>query len=380
MPYWRLSGFYFFYFAALGALVPFWGLYLQGLGLSALAIGELMAIIMATKVVAPNVWGWIADRRGSRMPIVRLASLLSLLIFSGMFIAEGFWGIALVMTLFSFFWNASLPQMEVVTFTYLGSRLRRYATVRLWGSVGFILAVLALGALVERVGTGVVPQLVLLLYLGIWLSSLLTPEPVSVRHKEGPPVSLVGLLRRPEIIAFLAVCFFMQLSHGAYYAFYSIYLTAAGYSGAEVGALWAWGVFMEVLVFLGMHRLLGRFGARRVLLASLAVAVLRWLLIGGFIEDTAVQIVAQAMHSATFGAFHASAIHLVHHYFTGRTQGRGQALYSSLSFGAGGALGSLSSGMLWSSAGAAVAFRLSSVAAALGWLVAWRWVDREGRY
>ena len=64
MPYWRLSSFYFFYFAALGALVPFWGLYLQDRGFSALEIGQLMAVIMGTKIIAPNLWGWIADATG----------------------------------------------------------------------------------------------------------------------------------------------------------------------------------------------------------------------------------------------------------------------------------------------------------------------------
>ena len=131
MPYWRLSTFYFFYFAALGALVPFWGLYLKDRGFSPLDIGQFMAILMATKVVAPNVWGAIADRTGARMPIVRLASLLSAVIFVGMFVANGFWAVALVMALFSFFWNASLPQMEAVTFNHLGARMRRYAIIRL---------------------------------------------------------------------------------------------------------------------------------------------------------------------------------------------------------------------------------------------------------
>ncbi|MEA3278522.1 MAG: MFS transporter [Pseudomonadota bacterium] len=379
MPYWRLSSFYFFYFASLGALIPFWGLYLQDRGFSPLAIGQLMAILMATKIVAPNVWGWMADHTGSRMPMVRLASLLSLLIFTGIFAVQGFWGIALVMTLFSFFWNASLPQMEVVTFNHLGSRMRRYATIRLWGSIGFIVAVISLGAFLEQSGTGVVPQLALALYTGIWLSSLLIPDSTQ-GHFEHQSASVVGLLKRPEIVAFLVSCALMQASHGAYYAFYSIYLTGAGYSSAAVGALWAWAVTVEVLVFLRMHRLLERFGARRVLLASLALAVLRWLLIGSFVDILAVQIVAQALHAATFGAFHASAIHLVHHYFTGRTQGRGQALYSSASFGAGGALGSLASGILWSSAGAAATFALSALAAAVGWLTAWVWVDRERRF
>jgi PPP family 3-phenylpropionic acid transporter len=379
LPYWRLSGFYFFYFAALGALVPFWGLYLQDRGFSAVAIGQLMAVLMGTKIIAPNVWGWIGDRIDSRMPIVRLASLLSAAIFTGIFLVQGFWGFALVMALFSFFWNASLPQMEVVTFNYLGTRIRRYATIRLWGSIGFVLAVLVLGAVVGETGTGVVPQVVLVIYIGIWVSSLTVPDS-SRPHSDQSAASVLGLIRRPEITAYLIACFLMQVSHGAYYAFYSIHLTDAGYSSAAVGALWAWGVTAEVLLFLRMHRLLERFGARLVLLASLSLAALRWILIGNFIDVLWVQIVAQGLHAATFGAFHASAIHLVHHYFTGRTQGRGQALYSSLSFGAGGAVGSLAAGLFWTSAGAAFTFGLSAGAAGMGWLVAWLWVDRERRF
>lgn len=379
MPYWRLSGFYFFYFAALGVLLPFWGLYLQDRGFSALAIGELMAVLMATKIVAPNLWGWIADKRGARLPIVRLASLLSLLVFSAIFAVDGFWGIALVMTLFSFFWNASLPQMEVVTFNHLGSRVRYYASIRLWGSVGFIIAVLALGAVVERKGTGVVPGSVLVLYAGIWLSSLTIPDSAQLPAGQ-QSASIMSLLRKPEVAAFLATCFLMQASHGAYYAFYSIHLADAGYSSAAVGGLWALGVVAEVMVFLRMHRLLERFGARDVLLASLGLAVLRWLLTGSLVENLAIQVLAQTLHAATFGTFHAAAIHLVHHYFRGRTQGRGQALYSSLSFGAGGAVGSLASGVLWSGAGATVAFGLSALIASLGWVTAWVWVDRERRY
>ena len=379
MPYWRLSSFYFFYFSALGSLIPFWGLYLKDRGFAPLAIGQLMAILMATKIVAPNLWGWIADHTGARLQIVRLASLLSMLIFTGIFAVEGFWGIALVMTLFSFFWNASLPQMEAVTFNHLGPLIRRYATIRLWGSIGFIIAVLALGAAVEQTGTGIIPGLVLVLYLCIWLSTLTIPDPGQ------PPAgqqssSVASLLRNPEVAAFLFACFLMQASHGAFYAFYSIFLIEAGYPSAAVGALWAWGVVLEVLVFLRMHRLLERFGARSMLLISLALAALRWLLTGWLVESVAVQIFAQSLHAASFGTFHAAAIHLVHHYFSGRTQGRGQALYSSLSFGAGGAAGSLASGILWSGAGPAPTFALSAAAAGVGWFAVWAWVDRERRY
>ena len=43
VPYWKLSGFYFFYFASLGVLVPYWSLYLKSLGFNSLTIGALVA-------------------------------------------------------------------------------------------------------------------------------------------------------------------------------------------------------------------------------------------------------------------------------------------------------------------------------------------------
>lgn len=376
MPYWRLSGYYLFYFASLGALVPFWGLYLQGRGFDALAIGQLMAILSGTKILAPMVWGYIVDRSGRRMPLVRLGALLAALAFLTVFAADGFWGMAGAILLFSFFWNTALPQVEAVTFNHLGPRPSRYALVRIWGSVGFILVVAVLGWRLGQDGLEVVPIWVLLLCVGVWLSALAIPDSGPVLHA-GPAPSLRRLLRRPEILAFFGACFLMQLSHGIYYAFYSIHLESAGYSSAAIGNLWALGVIAEVLLFLFMHRLLERFGARRMLLWSLGLAVLRWLAIGAFVEILAVQILAQMLHAATFGAFHAAAIHLVHHAFPGRTQGRGQALYNSLSFGAGGAAGSFLGGWLWAGSGALVTFGIGAAAAFVGLLIVRLWVTDE---
>lgn len=374
MPYWRLSSYYLFYFASLGALVPYWGLYLQDAGFEPLAIGVLMAILTGTKIVAPVVWGHIVDHTGRRMQVVRLGSILAVLGFATLYVTDGFWGMALTLLLFSFFWNASLPQMEALTFNHLRERPTRYALVRVWGSVGFVLVVVALGLALEHGSLAQVPVWVLLLTVGICLTTFVVPD--SAPDQTAPSaVSLRALLLQPSVLAFFGACFLMQLSHGIYYAFYSIHLEAAGYSSTAVGWLWALGVIAEVLIFLVMHRLLERFGARRVLLWSLALGGVRWILIGGFVDQPVVMFAAQWLHAATFGTFHASAIHLVHHVFPGRTQGRGQALYNSLSFGAGGAAGSLIGGLLWADAGPAITFGLGAMAATVAWFVAWRWMN-----
>ncbi|QGU31683.1 MFS transporter [Thermochromatium tepidum] len=376
MPYWRLSSYYLFYFASLGALVPYWGLYLQDAGFDPLAIGGLMAILTGTKIVAPFIWGHIVDHRGHRLQVVRLGSLLAVLGFATLYVTDGFWGMALTLLLFSFFWNASLPQMEALTFNHLRGRSTQYARVRIWGSVGFILVVVALGAALERGTLSQVPVWVLLLTVGICVTTFLVPDSAP-EHDGLSPVSLCARLRQPSVLAFLGACFLMQASHGIYYAFYSIHLESAGYLSVAIGHLWALGVIAEVLIFLVMHRLLERFGARRVLLWSLALGGVRWILIGFCVDRPAVLFAAQWLHAATFGTFHVSAIHLVHHVFPGRTQGRGQALYNSVSFGAGGAVGNLIGGLLWTDAGASFTFGMAAILAVSGWFVAWRWMRGE---
>ncbi len=371
MPYWRLSGFYLFYFASLGALIPYWSLYLEGLGFSAVAIGQLMAMLMATKIVSPNVWGWIADHTGQRIKIVRLGSLAAAVTFAGVLLGDDYWWLATVMVCFSFFWNATLPQFEVTTLNHLGEEPHRYSSIRLWGSIGFILAVAALGPLLDRYGTNILPGVLVALFACIWLGSLLVPERAA-GHLPLTHEPLREVLRSPQVVALLVVCFLMQASHGPYYTFFSIYLQDHDYSRSAIGQLWALGVIAEVGVFLVMHRWVPRFGLRALLLWSLGLAALRWLLVAWFVEQAWIMVAAQLLHAATFGIYHGVAIQLIHRYFRGRHQGRGQALYSSLSFGAGGALGALLSGLTWEPLGAAITFTGAAVVSLLAWWVAWR--------
>ncbi len=376
MPYWRLSGFYFFYFASLGALLPYWSLYLKSLGFDNAAIGNLMAIIMATKIISPNIWGWIADHTGRRMAIVRIGSLVAALIFAGVFFGHSFWWLASVMLGFSFFWNAALPQFEATTFGHLRDDVHRYNTIRLWGSIGFIVAGWGLADFMADSGIQNLPWVLLLLFSAIWINSLLVPEEAA-GHLPLDHEPLRKVLAQPRVVGLLLVCFLMQASHGPYYTFYSIHLTDHGYSLPWVGGLWALGVIAEVGLFLIMYKLVKRFGLRRLLLASLLLAAVRWLMIGSLVESREAMLLAQLLHAATFGVYHAAAIQLIHRYFRGRHQGKGQALYSSLSFGAGGALGSFYSGYVYESFGPLPMFTVAAGLALLGFVLAWRYVPAD---
>jgi PPP family 3-phenylpropionic acid transporter len=181
-------------------------------------------------------------------------------------------------------------------------------------------------------------------------------------------------------MSFLGVCFLLQASHAPYYTFYTIYLQEQGYSSHLIGVLWAVGVLAEVIIFLIMHRLLPAFGARKLLIVTLLLTTLRWLFIGFFVNDLLMLFIAQLIHAFSFGVFHSVGISLVHEYFTGSHQGRGQALYSSTSYGAGVAAGSLVSGLVWDQWGASVLFVFASSCTLLALLIVWKFVRPTARF
>jgi PPP family 3-phenylpropionic acid transporter len=233
-----------------------------------------------------------------------------------------------------------------------------------------------MGMAIQPLGIGVIPATLLILFAGLWMASLAIPERAVVeRHTDQRPI--LRVVARPRVVALLVICFLVQASHGPYYAFYSIYLKELGHSGTVIGLLWGLGVFAEVLIFLMVPRLLLRFGARRLMMVTLALSTCRWLLIGHVANHTLALLLAQVLHAFSFGLYHTVAIYLIHQFFTGAHQGRGQAIYSSLSFGAGGALGNLAAGFLWTSWGPEGTYTVAAGLSAAGLGVAWRWLRTD---
>ncbi len=347
VPYWQLSGFYFTYFALLGALFPYWSLYLESLGFSASEIGLLLAIPMVTKVIAPNVWGWLADHTGKRLQVIRYGSAAAFLSFAIIFIDQNFGMLVLVLGAYSFFWNAVLPQHEVITVGFLERNPEQYGRVRVWGSVGFILTVIGCGSWFQLQGIDNFPIAGAALLVAIWVSSLWIPDNGVSAKKVQTANNFIDECARPVVIAFLIAGCLLQVAHGVYYSFFSIYMESLGFTRTSIGLFWAIGVGAEIITFIFMHHFLLRAGVRAILIFSVVMAVIRWILIGHLAGVTAVLVIAQAMHAFTFGTFHSAAIESVRRLFSPGNQGKGQAIYSAASFGAGGAIGSIAGGYIW---------------------------------
>jgi PPP family 3-phenylpropionic acid transporter len=296
-----------------------------------------------------------------------------------------FWGndylwMAWATVLMGLFSSAPMPIFEAVTLSYLQQDTHRYSRIRIWGSIGFVAAVFATG---WAINAGLlllecVPTVVFLAFSSMVLVALCLPSR-SVRRADLDQGSLKTIIKRPGVVAFFLAFFLIQMAHGPYYTFFSVFLKERGYDASQTGWLWSLGILAEIFLFWHFHKLFPRFSVRAMLLAAIALSVLRWLLIGWWVENLIALSIAQILHAASFGATHVSAMQFIHRHFGAGHQGKGQALYSSLSFGLGGMVGSYLSGEVWASFGPEFVFSAAAGVTLLAWIIAWGWVDRPVR-
>jgi len=363
----RLASFYFAYFAFAGVGMAYLPLYFASRGLHAGEIAFVVALPHIARVFAPAAWGWLADATGARRGIVAFSCAASAAGFAFIPQADSTASIAWIVAAMALLSSAAVPLVEAITLGSLAGQAGRYGPIRVWGSVGFIGATLGGGAWLDYWAPATLPYvLVALSLVSLLIAFALPPRaPRAHGHGETPRIS-------EGVRAVIAAGFCMTAAHGTLYTFFTLYLERAGHSGSVIGGLWTLGVLAEIVVFLCLPALFRRHSLSAILLASFACAVARFIAIGWLPPSLWILVPAQLLHAVTFGAFHAASVATVHRLFPESAQARGQTLFSSLSYGAGGAAGALIAGWAWEASGPTMAFSASAAAAAVGACFAYR--------
>jgi PPP family 3-phenylpropionic acid transporter len=357
----RLSAFYFAHFFHGGGFVAYFPLYLAWRGFGAVEIAWILALPQIARTFAPAGWGWLADRTGAQRGVVVLACAAAGAGYAALPFVESFFGVACVIALSSLLSAGGLPLVETITLGALAGQPGRYGPIRLWGSIGFVAAVLTGGAWLDLKPVQALPWALFAFASGALLVALSLPS-----RGAQPYSKAVSLRLTPVVRAILGAGFFMAVAHGTLYAFLTLHLQRAGYSVTVIGALWTVGVLAEIVVFLYLPQLFRRYALSSILAASFTCAVARFLALGWFPGSLWLVVLAQLLHAATFGAFHAASVSAVHRVFPEAAQARGQTLFSSVSYGAGGAVGALAAGWLWELGGPGLAFSLSALSGLAG--------------
>lgn len=365
--------FFFAYFAFMGLFSPFLSLYLDGLGHSAVQIGILMSMLQALRIVGPNLWGWWADHAADRARLMRWLVASAACLFVGVLVGRQFTTLLCVMIGFHLFLSGLVPVGEALTLDHLGTDFSSYGRIRLWGSVGFVATVLGGGVVFDVVGLQVWPWLeAALLLMMVIAVTRLRDVPHNRAAATVPNTVVWAVLARADVRWFFLSCFLMIFAHAAMYAYLSLYLVRVGYGPAAVGFLWALGVVAEIVFFYFQARVMAHVGARMLLVGSFGVTALRFLATAWWADVIAVMVLAQMAHAVTFAAHHAACMGHLRGWFAGRLAARGQALYTSVSYGLGGTLGGVLAAQIWAWVSPAACFVVSAGAAILGGIAAWR--------
>jgi MFS transporter, PPP family, 3-phenylpropionic acid transporter len=362
---------WFCYFGALGVYNPYAPLWLQSLGFSTLAIGAFASMQSWTRVLAPYAWGWLADHGHGPVRLLRTSAALSLLGCVALLLAQGqgTWALAAAVALLFLANGGISPLGEAVVIKHLhdgdGLDAKRYARIRVWGSIGFIASVVGAGFALQVVDISALPWLTLGAFLSLMLVvGRLAPE-AAVAHSERIRMPVLPTLRRPEVAWFFGGTMLTVLAHTGQYAFFSLYLKELGYSKGAIGLMWAASVLAEIAFFVMAGRWFAKVSDVRWLQWAALASALRFALTAGAGSVAVLLIALQTLHALTFGAHHMACTSALGRYFPGALRTRASALYSTLGYGVPGVLGGLAGGALSDTFGLAGVFWGSAVAAIL---------------
>lgn len=368
----RIALFYVAVFAAVGIYIPFFPLWLEAKALGPEQIGIVLAVPMAVRAVVTPLMVSFGDRVSDRRVIIIRYASIAFALLSLLFFAQGFWQIIAVVVLVAIFWDSLVPLGDAIALSGVRKFGMDYGQVRMWGSVAFVGANLVAGALIGALSGSVVLPILFVVYGAVVCATIGLPKnavEAEVDATEDASYSAKAF-RHPVLILALAIGALCQASHAMVYGFGSLYWQKIGFSGLEIGTLWAVGVVAEVVLFAFSKQILNRIGPSGLLVFGSMAVVLRWLLFPVH-WSFAGYFVLQILHGATFGAAHLGVMHTISQRVPDAQTGRAQANYFFIS-GVLMAAVTVLSGQLFLNYGEG-GFRIMAIFGAIG-LGLWVWM------
>ncbi len=342
-------------------------------------MGAMMATLPAMGLLGPPVFGVLADTLQLRRSLLGLACGGACLAFVAIALvsrgaAPTAFGVLFgLVAVFAFFRSPVILLGDVIALEEVGGESARYGAIRLWGSIGFMCAAVATGALVDLRDASAWPTAVAAALGLAFVASLALPSRGVL-----PPSPAVGraraLLRDGRFRLFLGATFVSYLGQSTYDLCYSLHLRDLGMSSAEVGAAWGIGVVAEIGLMAASSRILARVSPTPLLVVAWGAAALRFVLVA-LVTTPALQLALQPSHAIAFALFWVAAIEHNKRFVPDETRGSALGLFMA-AISAGGVVGMVLWGAVYRAHGGATTFAFgaacSLVAALLGFALARR--------
>lgn len=271
-----LKGFYLLSFFGLGSLFPLLGVYFkEEVGLGGTEIGTLMSIGPVVMIFAQPLWGIVTDYIRRPRSVLVLSLVLTAVFGYSIYLLESYiWLIALLIV-FSFMQSALVPVSDSILLNYVQKENKQYGNYRLFGAIGFAIAVYMAGRLAEAFGTRVIFYMftaVLILCVLFVLKMPKENQSLKTDLKKG----IDQLIKMPSFLVFLSATFLVFgpiFANNFYFGFY-IQETGGTLAGVGLAFLLAAGSEAPFMKFAGFT--IKKWGMMHIMIFAAAISAVRW--------------------------------------------------------------------------------------------------------
>lgn len=334
------SLFYFFYFWATGVFIIFVPKTLANIGYTPAQIGLLLSIMPLIRFITPFLFS--LGLRFTKKTFLYSLALSTLCFTTFAFTYHAFWLILVNTVLYGIFISVTLPYIDTAALSVIPKE--RYGLVRLFGSIGFMIAGLILGE------AALSNSLVFWHYLiSVALMSacgaLLVFDKAHKDEQESSDTRPNELKIYLSDIPFWLAMILVQLSFGAFYGFFTMFENEHGMSMQNITYLWSVGVLAEIAMFAFQGRLLKRIKPLFIIKLSIVTLIARWLLLHFFAGNFFAAFIAQITHAISFALFTTAAFLFIYSRYENKKQA--QMYFYGFAYGLGGFFGGIISGALY---------------------------------
>ncbi|MSP24346.1 MAG: hypothetical protein EXR75_04120 [Myxococcales bacterium] len=368
--------FYVAAFGALGVYVPIMPRWLETRGVVGIELGVIAASMPLMGLIAPIFFGALADTyrwRGWLLRIASVGSLAMMLLLGVLVRGDGppYLALAACFYLFALFRS---PMVLIADLVALEKGSDGYGRLRLFGSLGFMIAALAAGNFIDPHDGATMPFAMAACLFAALVAAYFVPG-----HAEshvGNTVATRGawardmraLVTRPGNRLFFAAAFAWALGHSSYDLCYVLHVRDVVPGDTAGGSLWALGVCIEIALLANSDRLFTLASPARLLVVALFASSLRWVAIAEA-DSLFTLAFAQPLHALSFGLGWLAFQRIVKDESPPELLGSFQgAFFASCALG--GVLGALAWSHVYRSVGGVTMFRSAAVVSLFGTVLA----------
>ena len=343
-----LSVFYLLHFMTVGISLPFLPGYFAHLGFSGTRAGALLSVDPMLAAVLPPVFGQLADRTRRPGAVLALCAAGAALGYFLLSSAVTFPAAFAALCVHAAFAGGIASLADIIALQHVEQHGGSYASIRVWGSIGFVLAALPFGFLVDVIDARAVLLPCVLTGVGMLVAVLfLAPRKLEVHPGPLPTVkNALAVVKKPEVSIFLLATAIHWIGNAPYNGSLAPHITQLGLPPSVVGLSSSVAVLSEIAVMFTWHRWGLAIPPRTLLTWCFLASALRWALMA-LTSDPVLMVASNVFHGLTFGAFYLASVQWMARHAPGSLRATGQAIYVTATYGIGGIIGYRGAGALF---------------------------------